>query len=119
MFNNPIRPARRTSDPLRATEVLRPHWKSLALAFVAVLGETATDVLEPWPIKVVIDNIVQSKPLPHWLMSVGRVLPHDKFVVLNIAVVAVIVIALMGAVSTYAEKSLTTSVSQWVAHDLR
>src|SRR5207344_256114 len=41
------------------------------------------------------------------------------YTVLNVAVAAVIVIAVMGAISTYAEKSLTTSVSQWIAHDLR
>ena len=38
---------------------------------------------------------------------------------MNFAVAAVAVIAVVGAVSTYLEKYLTTSVSQWVAHDLR
>jgi subfamily B ATP-binding cassette protein MsbA len=108
------------SQHLRVSDLLRPHWKALTLAFVAVLGETATDVLEPWPIKVVIDNIVQHKPLPHWLMSAGSELfAQGPYAVMNMAVAAVILIALLGAVSTYAEKSLTTSVSQWVAHDLR
>jgi hypothetical protein len=31
---------------------------------VAVLGETLTDILDPWPIKIVVDNILQSKKLP-------------------------------------------------------
>ncbi len=30
---------------------------------VAVLGETVADILEPWPIKIVVDNILQSKKL--------------------------------------------------------
>ena len=38
---------------------------------------------------------------------------------LNFAVAAVALIAIVGAVSSYVEKYLTTSVSQWVAHDLR
>ena len=38
---------------------------------------------------------------------------------LNVAAVAVAAIAIVGAVSSYLEKYLTTSVSQWVAHDLR
>jgi len=49
------------------SNLIRPHWKALSLAFVAVLGEAFSDVLEPWPIKVVIDNILQSKKLPGWL----------------------------------------------------
>ena len=28
----------------------------LIIALVAVLGETLTDILEPWPLKVVVDT---------------------------------------------------------------
>ena len=52
------------SAKLSVIRLIRPHWKQLTLAFVAVLGETFSDVLEPWPIKIVIDNILQSKKLP-------------------------------------------------------
>jgi ATP-binding cassette, subfamily B, bacterial len=104
----------------RVRDLLRPHLGTLALAFLAVIGETATDVLEPWPIKIVIDNVVQSKALPHWLMhTAGAFFANDRYTVLNIALTVVIAIAILGAISTYAEKYLTTNVSQWVAHDLR
>jgi subfamily B ATP-binding cassette protein MsbA len=92
----------------------------MTLALVAVLGETLTAILEPWPIKVVIDNILQSKPLPGLL---GRLVTgtfgQGPYAVLNFAVAAVATIAVVGAVSAYFEKYLTTSVSQWVGHDLR
>jgi len=100
--------------------LLRPHWKALTLAFVAVLGETLSDVLEPWPIKIVIDNILQSKKLPDWLGGfVAHTFGHEKLPILNFAVAAVVAIAVVGATSSYVEKYLTTSVSQWVTHDLR
>ncbi len=90
------------------------------MALVAVLGETLTDVLEPWPIKLVIDNVVQSKPLPaRWGPWVAALFGQNKFAILNFAVAAVLIIAVVGAVSGYVEKYLTTTVSQWVAHDLR
>lgn len=118
--SSPTAPTAGASQHLHVGDLLRPHWKALTLAFVAVIGETATDILEPWPIKVVIDNIVQHKPLPHWLMKAGAGLfAQGPYTVLNVAVAAVVLIAVLGAVSTYAEKSLTTGVSQWVAHDLR
>ena len=44
---------------------------------------------------------------------------QNHYAVLNFAVAAVAVIAIVGAVSSYFEKYLTTSVSQWVGHDLR
>jgi len=105
---------------VRISSLLRPHWKALALALVAVAGETIADVLQPWPIKVVIDNVVQSKKLPEWLDAlVVTVFAGNKYATLNFAVAFVAFIAILNAVSTYMEKYLTTRVSQWIGHDLR
>jgi ATP-binding cassette subfamily B protein len=92
----------------------------LAVALVAVLGTTLTDILEPWPIKIVVDNILQSKVLHGRLGgAVSGLFGHNTYAIINFAVAAVAVIAVVGAVSSYIEKYLTTSVSQWVGHDLR
>src|SRR5437763_8786384 len=100
--------------------LLRPHWKALTLAFIAVLGETLSDVLEPWPIKIVIDNILQPKKLPAWLAHfISQTFGSEKLPILNFAVAAVLVIAIVGALGSYLEKYLTSTVSQWVTHDLR
>src|SRR5216683_575098 len=105
---------------LSIARIIRPHWKALSLAFLAVLGETFSDVLEPWPIKIVIDNILQSKKLPGWLQGlVTSAFGNDKLAILNFAIAAVAAIAVIGAISSYTEKYLTTSVAQWVSHDLR
>ena len=104
---------------LRITQLLRPYWPSLALAMLAVIGETLADILEPWPVKVVVDNVLQSKRLPAWATFIVDKLGGDRIAVLNFALAAVIVIAVVGAVSSYLEKYLTTSVGQWVSHDLR
>ena len=113
-------PASKSSRKLRIIDLVRPHWKALTIALVAVLGEALTDILEPWPIKIVVDNINQSNKLPGGL---GRIITglfgQNHYAVLNFAVAAVAVIAIVGAVSSYFEKYLTTSVSQWVGHDLR
>jgi ATP-binding cassette subfamily B protein len=113
-------PAPKPSRRLRIVDLLRPHWKVLTFALVAVLGETVTDILEPWPIKIVVDNILQSKTLPAFLAAlVTGVFGHNANAIVTFAVAAVAAIAVVGAVSSYFEKYLTTSVSQWVAHDLR
>ncbi len=90
------------------------------MALAAVIGETATDLLQPWPLKIIVDNLLQSKPLPPWLAAiVSHTAGHNKFAVLNFAVLAVALIAVAGAISSYTESYLTTSVGQWVMHDLR
>jgi ATP-binding cassette, subfamily B, bacterial len=110
----------KSSRKLRIIDLVRPHWKTLTIALVAMLGEAVTDILEPWPIKIVVDNIQQSHKLPGRLGGViTGLFGQNHYAVLNFAVAAVAVIAIVGAVSSYFEKYLTTSVSQWVGHDLR
>ena len=104
---------------IRLSYLLRPHWRTLTIAFAAVVGETATDLLEPWPLKVVFDYVLGSKRMPHWLVSMIAPFGADKGAILEFAALAVISIAAVGAISTYCEKYLTTSVGQWVMHDLR
>jgi subfamily B ATP-binding cassette protein MsbA len=104
---------------LSIIDLLRPHWKALTLALLAVVGETAADLAEPWPLKVVLDFLHPTKPLPGWLATVVGWMGPDRLAVINFAVMAVAVIAVVGALSSYLEKNLTTSVGQWVMHDLR
>jgi len=108
------------ASQLRVAQLMRPYWMTLSIAGVAVVGETLTDVLEPWPVKVVVDSVLQSKPLTGWFGDVVfRIFGHNALAVLNFAVFAVVLIAVLGAISTYVESYLTNSVGQWVAHDLR
>src|SRR6059036_767532 len=104
---------------IRITDLLYPHWLTLTLAFIAVIGESITDLLEPWPLKMVFDYVFGSKAMPNWLAGVVSFIGTDKLSILNFAVLAVIAIAIFGAISSYVEKYLTTSVGQWVMHDLR
>jgi len=100
-------------------DFLRPHWKALALALLAVVGEAGTDLLQPWPLKIVLDYLLQSKKPPTWMAVPLRWIGPNKLAVLNFAVLAVAVIAIVGAISSYLENYLTASVGQSVMHDLR
>jgi ATP-binding cassette, subfamily B, bacterial len=111
-----VQPTKKHKKKIRLGYLLRPHRGVLALAFIAVLGEAATDLLEPWPLKIVFDYVFGAKHMPAWMSGL---LGSNKIAILHFAVLAVIVIALVGALSAYAEKYLTTSVGQWVMHDLR
>jgi subfamily B ATP-binding cassette protein MsbA len=109
----------RTPKTLSIVELLRPHWKAMTVALVGVAGEAAAALLEPWPLKIVLDYLLQSRPLPGWMMPVVGWIGTGKLAVLNFAVMAVAVIAIVGAVSSYLNTYLTANVGQWVMHDLR
>src|SRR5262245_26929109 len=98
---------------LSIAQLLRPYWRALSIAGIAVIGETLTDVLEPWPVKVVVDSVLHSKPLKGWVGdTVFKVFGHNAFAVLNFAVAAVVLIAVLGAISSYVQSYFTNSVGQ-------
>jgi ATP-binding cassette subfamily B protein len=100
--------------------LLTPHWKQLSLGFLAAIIGSAMDILQPWPLKIVIDNIVGTKALRPWLAKwFGTNLGIDHLTLLNIAAVSLIAIAIIGAIAAYFQSMLMTTVGQWVMHDLR
>src|SRR2546423_4180644 len=105
---------------INITHLLSPHWKALGIAFVAVIGESGTYLLELCSLKIIFDYVLSSKEMPAWMASlVHSTLGDDKLAVLSFAALVVISIAIVGAISSYTEDYLTTSVGQWVMHDLR
>ncbi|MES1261179.1 MAG: ABC transporter ATP-binding protein [Acidobacteriota bacterium] len=104
----------------RLAALLRPHKTTLAIALLAAIGEGATDLLSPWPLKVVIDAVVKPHPLPAWLHSlVGSFAGDDKLGIVRLAALSALLIAAADAVCTYIQKRSITTVGQWVMHDLR
>jgi ABC-type multidrug transport system fused ATPase/permease subunit len=88
----------RHKQKLNIWHLLRPHRSMLALAFIAVLGEAATDLLEPWPLKIVFDYVFGTKHIPAWLSGLlGATFGLGKVAILHFAILAVIVIAVAGA----------------------
>jgi ATP-binding cassette, subfamily B, bacterial len=105
---------------LRITDLLRPHLPALAIGLIAVAGEGAANLLEPWPLKLVLDNVLRARPPHGWVNRlIQSTAGQDKIAILKFAAAAVIAIAVLDAVCSYTEKYLTTSVGQWVMHDLR
>ncbi len=114
--NQPVTPSRKVN----IGSLLRPHLGGLGLAFLAAVGEGIANLLDPWPLKIVLDNVLKSRPSHGWINALmARTVGTDSLAVLKFAVAAVLLIALLDAACSYEEKYLTTSVGQWVMHDLR
>jgi len=106
--------------PFSIRELLRPYRTSLLLGTLAAIGDGVAGLLQPWPLKIIFDNVLGQKKINGWLNHlITQVTGGDRLATLKFAAAAVLVIALMGALCSYAEKYLTTSVGQWVMHDLR
>jgi subfamily B ATP-binding cassette protein MsbA len=99
--------------------LLLPYWRPLAAAILAVLIEALADLLQPWPLKVIVD-VLGAKPSPGWVAGwVASVFGTDRLAVLDFVAVAVLLIAVLDAVGSYVESLAMTAVGQWIAHELR
>ena len=108
------------SRKISLISLLTPHWKALTLGLLSALGSVAADILQPLPLKIVIDNVLGTKPLPAWLASwLTPIFGSNKAAMLNFAVLSVVLVALLNAISSYVQSLSMTTVGQWVMHDLR
>jgi subfamily B ATP-binding cassette protein MsbA len=98
--------------------LVRPYWKLLAVAGLAMLVESATNLAGPWPLKLVFDHVIGGNDIPSWLARLP-IVGADRLAVLNVAAAAVVAIAAVGAGAAYTQKYLSTAVGQHVMHDLR
>jgi len=102
-------------------ELIRPYRGTLLIILLAMLVETAMSLATPWPLKVILDNVVSHHKMSPWLEDLlhpwmdGRHQMH----IAALAAIAYVVIALLGALATYIDNYYTESVGQYVAHDLR
>ena len=103
---------------LTIAALLRPHRTMLAVAALAMAVQGVTELLEPWPLKIIFDYVLGSKPAPPWLQEwMGR--DHDRLAVLDAAAVAVVIIALVNAISAYVDKYFSSTVGKRVGFELR
>ncbi len=101
-------------------ELLRPYRGWLAIILLATAVETAMGLAAPWPLKIVLDNVIGGDPPPGWLRQIANWLPGDGVMqTAAFAAISTVIIAAVGAVASYLDNYYTESVGQWVANDLR
>ncbi len=97
--------------------LLRPYRLLLAAVFFAMVVETAMGLAAPWPVKVVLDNVVDSRRLPVWLARFVPAAASGR--IAWWAGIFTVGIAAIGAAASYLDDYWSESVAQSVAHDLR
>jgi ABC-type multidrug transport system fused ATPase/permease subunit len=102
-------------------ELIRPYRWIIAIVLAAMLVQTAMSLAGPWPLKIILDNVVVAKhPLPQWMTNVLPTLGgKSKFHIAELAAIIFVMIAVLNAISSYIANYYTESVGQWVAYDLR
>ncbi len=101
--------------------LIRPYRGVIAIIISAMLVQTAMSLAAPWPLKIILDNVVITKnPLPHWMTDLLPMLGGtNRIHIAELAAIFFILIAILNGVASYIANYFTETVGQWVAYDLR
>ncbi|GEM_PF-3482930 len=100
--------------------VLVKYWRSITIALIAMLVQSVTNLLEPWPLKFIIDSVLGPHPLPGWLKPITDIFSTDEpYAILHFSILAAVAIATFSAISSYIGSFLTKSIGIWFARDIR
>jgi ATP-binding cassette, subfamily B, bacterial len=95
----------------------RPHLGRLVLAVGGVILAAALEVLKPWPLKLVIDNVLRKAPLGQaWPQAISSMPPPRLLVAACISLVILyVVLGLINVFNNY----VSISIGQGLVNDLR
>jgi ATP-binding cassette subfamily B protein/subfamily B ATP-binding cassette protein MsbA len=99
-------------DLRRALAYLRPHGRSFALAMTLVLPITLLELLKPWPLKLVLDNVIPGVRWP----PLERLEPAG---LLMAALAVLVAIHLLLGVFGVVHNIVTIRIGQRMVNDLR
>ena len=95
------------------------RWRLALLAVVSVI-EVAVGALTPWPMKVVVDNVLVGHPLPHWARAIVDPIGGSSAVgLLAIVLVAGLVLQVASQVISMWHTQIQVDTGQRMVYDLR
>jgi len=105
---------------LWAISLAKPYRKMVVIILLAMLLEAVISLAMPWPLKIIIDNVVGHHPLPHWLHWLDVIFPQENIKQMAaIAAISYIVITALGSIADFLDNYYNEKVAQSVANDLR
>jgi ATP-binding cassette subfamily B protein/subfamily B ATP-binding cassette protein MsbA len=104
----------------RLLQYVRPYAWSLGAILVASAVGIALEVLRPWPLKVLVDHVIDAHPLPPLLAAALSPWPGatERGVLLLVVAVATILIFLAATLASTVATVLAVRVGQRMVYDL-
>jgi ATP-binding cassette subfamily B protein len=111
------RPAAETlRRELRLMRYVKPHWRALVVVLVVMLLEVGLQLARPWPLKLIIDNVISGKAIPDVLTILpGAAEPKG---LLLWAVIAEVAIFLVGTFASMGYTFSSLRLGQRITYDL-
>lgn len=118
-----------TKDALNAPQLLdvfrmfghhyRRHWRLMLLVGAGMLGSVITTLLQPWPLKLILDQLILQEAFPTELAFLSSWFADDRGSLLLALVVALVLITILDLVVTYAHRYGLLVISNRMTADIR
>src|ERR1051326_8023118 len=98
---------------------VRPYSKLAAFSAILMFSAAGAGLLTPWPLQILIDNVVSNHPLPHLLQIVLGPFIHSRVGWLVFAVCAGLGVTLVQNTLNVLNNYVNTKLNQLIALDYR
>ncbi|NOT13674.1 MAG: ABC transporter ATP-binding protein, partial [Methylococcaceae bacterium] len=92
---------------------------SLIIAAASMLGFTICELLAPWPLKLIFDQVLLQKPIAINFLPLQQLLSGDQTVALILLSSGIVVIALLRGIFSYSQIFLTSRIGYKITYTLR
>lgn len=103
----------------RVLHYLRPHWKLAVVSVVLIILGTLASLLVPWPLKILVDSVLQDHPLPPVLRIFFGQPAEMRATLLALAVVGGVLVTLVQHSLTVLDNYVNTKLDQNMVLDIR
>jgi len=98
----------------------RPYRKYVLIILSAMLLQALISLALPWPLKLIIDNVIGHHPLPKFFSWMDLIFKNEQFIQLAaVAALSYLLITCIGSFAGYIDNYYNEKVAQYVANDLR
>lgn len=103
-----------------AIDLSAPYKKYVRVILGALVLEALVSMAIPWPLKIIIDNVIGHHQLPRFLRWMDAIFQHESFIELGtVAAISYLIITAIGAIAGFVDNYYNEKVAQLIANDLR
>ena len=103
----------------RVLRYLAPYWPLATLSITLIVVGGFFGLLTPWPLQILVDNVLGGAPLPAFLASLFGSFSNSRFAVLVLVVIAGLAITILMNALTVLDNYVNTKLNLSIILDFR
>jgi len=103
----------------RVLRYLRPYWRLSAGSVTVTILSAFAALLAPWPLKIIVDNVLEGRPLPAPMTLALGVMAANPVFLLWVAVIGSMAVELMINCLSVISNYINTKIEQHLTLDFR